>query len=203
MRFVDRTGQKYGMLTAEYWRKKQNRVWWYCLCDCGKSLWVIGTNLREQGGTRSCGCSRNGNPSHGLSKTPEYSIWKGMRKRCNNPKEPVYKYYGGKGIRVCKRWDRFENFLEDMGLRPSKKHSIDRKDSTKNYCPSNCRWATTVEQRRNRVDSIRLTYRGQTLTPIEWAVKLDIPYSALRARVTRGFSITRILQVGDLRADRR
>ena len=86
------------------------------------------------------------------AKYPEYWVWVAMRQRCNNPKCPAYKHYGGRGIKVCKRWDSFDNFIKDMGFRPSDKHSIDRIDVDGDYAPNNCRWATPLTQVLNRRD---------------------------------------------------
>lgn len=86
---------------------------------------------------------------HGLKKHPLYVTWESMRKRCNNPNYPAYKNYGGRGIKVCERWDNFANFLEDMGERPEGM-TLDRKHNDKNYEKSNCRWATQLEQVANR-----------------------------------------------------
>ena len=91
---------------------------------------------------------------HGLSRTPEYRSWISMIKRCRDPKEIGYKYYGGKGIVVCERWLDFLCFLEDMGERPSMAHTLDRRDPNRNYEPGNCRWATKTEQQHNRRDTI-------------------------------------------------
>lgn len=104
--------------------------------------------------------------------SPEREAWRNMRKRCYDPKNRRYKYYGGRGIRVCRRWMKFENFFADMGLRPSDQFSLDRKKTNGHYCKSNCRWATHLEQQNNRRDNVRIEFGGENLTLAEWARKL-------------------------------
>lgn len=105
---------------------------------------------------RYCGkeCAGSMNRRHGVSLTQEYAVWKHMRNRCNNPKCRDYPRYGGRGIKVDPRWDVYENFREDMGPRPSRKHSIERIDNDRGYGPDNCKWATKLEQSRNRSNVI-------------------------------------------------
>lgn len=132
---------------------------WLCLCDCGNIYLAQGYLLRR-GTTKSCGCLRressqkNGKAKirHGhASGTPtrEYRTWEGMIQRCTNSNIKQWKDYGGRGITVCTRWLRFENFLKDMGSRPIGL-TLDRRDNDGNYEPSNCRWATRLEQQHNR-----------------------------------------------------
>jgi hypothetical protein len=157
MKKIDLAGQRFGRLKviSENGRApKSGAVLWLCRCDCGNTTVVTGGNLRSKI-TKSCGCYKKEREvenfkTHGGTYKPEYSPWKAMRKRCSNKNDIHYHLYGGRGIRVCSRWDNFENFLEDMGPRPSKKHSIDRINPNGNYEPSNCRWATPTVQARNK-----------------------------------------------------
>lgn len=153
----DETGKQYGRLTVlEIWPERyHHRTAFKCLCECGTVKIVPGYVLRE-GLTRSCGClSRETSRTHGCSgptgrRTSEYGIWAAMIQRCENEKNAAYHNYGGRGIRICESWrGSFEAFLADMGKRPSERHSIDRINVNGNYEPSNCRWATTIEQGRN------------------------------------------------------
>jgi len=139
-----------------------------CVCICGRRIVVAGSLLRA-GKTRSCGCLQReiaqkfglSNARHGHNRSaknggesPTHSSWAAMMKRCTNPKTNNYELYGGRGIQICPQWYRFENFLADMGERPSGK-SLDRIDPYGHYVPDNCQWATASEQRRGRRDYIR------------------------------------------------
>lgn len=155
MKKLNLQGMKFGRLlvVSEHGRSKDSRVLWKCMCDCGKETIVQASHLKS-GRIKSCGCLRNEtskkvNITHGKSKTPEYKTWCGMIKRCQNRNCTGYSDYGGRGIAVCERWLKFENFLEDMGMRPSKYHSIERKNVNGNYEPDNCKWASPTEQSRN------------------------------------------------------
>ncbi len=124
-----------------------------------------------------------------------YENWVSMRKRCLTPGFTGYERYGGKGITVCERWSDFENFLADMGPRPSRKHSIDRfPDKNGNYEPSNCRWATSIEQGRNRVNNRLLAYKGETLPFSEWVVRLNLSRSQVYFRLKKGWTIERAFE---------
>jgi hypothetical protein len=121
---------------------------------------------------------------HGFTGTRVYHIWRQMRYRCSSPKAPEYKNYGGRGIKVCKRWDSFNNFLADMG-EPEGNLTLERKDNSKGYSPGNCKWATYKEQLNNRRDNNRLTVFGKTQTITQWAEEYKLPVSTLRNRLFR------------------
>lgn len=125
-------------------------------------------------------------PTTGKRNCPTYQIWKAMRQRCNCPTAHNYKHYGGKGVKVCEKWNSFEAFLADVGHRPGPKHSIDRIDNSRGYEPGNCRWATQAEQVRNYCRTKLFTKDGVTLCMKDWAARFGIAYQTLRARIYRG-----------------
>jgi hypothetical protein len=154
----DLTGQKFGRLLAVERKPDPRTTRYSCSCECGAEIIVIGTQLTS-GKTKSCGCLKKEllvarNHKHGLvprgGKTPEYGIWRNMRRRCTDPKDKRFKDYGGRGITVCDRWSSFAKFLEDMGKRPSPELTLDRENNDQGYSLENCRWATQSEQAMNR-----------------------------------------------------
>ncbi len=152
------SGQRYGRLTAICFEDRGVRgaARWKFRCDCGSDV-VVYANRARTGSTKSCGCLRAQNTvlmgkqkTHGYTGTPTYVSWERMLSRCRNPNSDRYSDYGGRGISVCERWIKFENFLADMGERPADK-TLDRyPNNDGNYEPTNCRWATAKQQALNR-----------------------------------------------------
>lgn len=136
-----------------------------------------------------------GNPTypttHGLSSIPEYAVWKTMRARCHCRTNRQFADYGGRGIRVCRRWAKFVNFLADMGRRPTARHTIERRDNDRGYSPENCYWATKVQQGRNKRTNRLVTHGGLTMCLSAWAERLGVRYKTLHNRLWSGMSIDR------------
>ena len=150
-------------------------IMWECLCDCGNTTYARSSAITGSYKSRSCGClsadlTRERGTTHGLSKSREYVSYAAMKKRCSNNKDPSYNIYGGRGIQVCQRWkESFENFLDDMGYRPTNR-SLDRVDTNGDYSPENCRWATRKDQARNRRKTIGA---GSKFIGVSWCRHYD------------------------------
>jgi hypothetical protein len=197
--YGDLTGQRFGRLTVARLgdrRRKQRR--WICSCDCGADT-IVPTDHLRSGHTTSCGCLRQetmaaGRPTHGLAKHPLYRVWGAMKDRCTNPNAGAYPWYGGRGVRVCGRWQKdFAAFLADMGPRPTPGHSIDRIDRNGDYCPENCRWATRTEQARNHGNNRLLTLEGRTKPLVAWAEECGVNPSTVQTRLARGWTVGQAL----------
>jgi hypothetical protein len=172
-------------------------------CDCGNCKEVV-VGALQSGQTVSCGCYRHEvnqavtrknarttcfNHSHEL-----HSVWWSMHVRCYNTSNKRFARYGGRGITVCDRWKSFENFLQDMGERPSVKHSIDRINNDGNYCPENCRWATNKEQGNNTSKTRLVCYEGELLSITQLAEKHGILVGTLWARLKRGMELEQAIK---------
>lgn len=130
--------------------------------------------------------------THGMSRTRIYNVWCHMHSRCSNLKDANYADYGGRGIKVCRRWKRFENFFADMGSIPPGK-LLDRKNNDGPYSPGNCRWATTFEQARNTRRNRLISFRGERLTLGEWATRVGLRRETIAKRIRLGWPVSRAL----------
>lgn len=191
-------GDRFGMLVVLRFADIQSGHRRYlCACDCGQEKIILSGSLKT-GVSQSCGCLQRAltskrNTKHGHTiggvRSREHNAWHQMVQRCTNLNYKRYAEWGGRGIKVCERWLVFENFLADMGLSPSSKHSIDRyPNNDGNYEPGNCRWATMKEQCNNKNNNHLLTHGGRTQTVTQWAEEIGIKRSIIFERVHSGWS---------------
>lgn len=178
----DLAGMVFGSLTVEklIGRNKHGLAVWQCLCSCGRTHEATGS-LLTRGHVTSCG-----NHGHGMRGTLIYGVWNSMKNRCSNPKVKSYPSYGGRGIKVCDRWQKFENFFADMGDRPSPSHSLERRDNNGDYSPENCQWAIHSVQAKNKRNNRFITANGESLHLAEWARRLGCNPAAILARLAAG-----------------
>lgn len=198
-RVINETGNRYGRLrviSEHIYNPSRQSAFWLCECDCGKQTIVGGPSLRK-GNTKSCGCLQKeaaaaAQRTHGCSArgvlTPEYTAWASMKSRCgSNPKRKSYPDYAGRGIAICQRWlDSFENFLEDVGLKPDSSYELDRIDVNGNYEPGNCRWASKRVNRRNRRVAKMIELNGEIKSLGQWCEDLGLDYCKTYGRLRRG-----------------
>lgn len=184
-------GQKIGQITAiKMLGKKGHNISWECSCFCGNIFSALSSNIIS-GNTKSCGClkakiCREKATIHGMSNTSVYGLWNNIMRRCYDAKNPAYKNYGGRGIKVCDRWHDFEKFFEDMGNRPEG-FSIDRKNNDAEYSNENCQWSTATEQARNRRDNVFIEINGENKTIAEWSEITGVPYGRINQRRSAGW----------------
>lgn len=181
----DLSGQRFGKLVAQ---KYEGSSKWLCLCDCGNTT-IADAYALTRGNHKSCGCIRG---NHGCRKlgatTPEYEIWRSMRRRCNSSKHHKFHAYGARGITVDPSWlgpDGFAKFLADMGTKPSPDHSLERKDNNGPYSPENCVWSTAHEQNRNKRTNVVVEYEGRSMILKDWAAHFNINYETFRSRIKK------------------
>lgn len=197
-KMIDMTGKRVGRLVVKHAAgRRMGKVSWLCICDCGNENIVEGWHLR-QATVRSCGCLTRDttiarNETHRMSYTRIYRIYRHMKDRCLNPDDQRYADYGGRGIRICDRWMKFENFRDDMLPTYKPGLTIDRKDNDGNYEPSNCRWATCLEQVYNRRNTVSVTLHGERLTVLEIARRTGLGVEVIRQRIYNGWSAERVM----------
>lgn len=199
----DLTGKRFGKLVVihrveDYVHPSgERKPMWLCQCDCGERNSVRSHTLKS-GFTQSCGCgmaeSGKRKKTHGLSKSKTYKAWCSIKNRCYNPRCSKFMHYGGKGIKVCPAWlNSFSQFLKDVGIAPTNKHSIDRINTDGDYEPSNCRWAVQSDQMRNQCRNVKLTHNGITLCIADWADRLGLKRSTVYGRHSKGWPVEKIL----------
>lgn len=192
--FCNIAGQIFSEVTVLYYTgvhlspQGKRTSMWFCQCSCGKKFIASGNNLKREN-TKTCGCSRG---SHKMSDSPEWEAWSAIIQRCKNPRNPGFKNYGGRGISVCKRWEKFENFIADMGIRPEG-HSIDRTNNNGDYEPSNCKWVLNRLQHRNKRSNRLVTIGGSTRCISEWSEITGVSPNGLKKRIKNGWSEDRLL----------
>jgi hypothetical protein len=182
---------------------KKGRLHWRCLCDCGTEIVLSQNSMRRP---RSCGCLQMeaarktglATKTHGqsgkLTRTSEYITWTDMRDRCNNPSATGYKNYGGRGIRVCARWQNsFEDFFADVGKKPFPCWTLERKDNDGNYCLENVIWCPRDINSNNRRTSYYIEFEGKKQSISQWAKQLGVWKTTLRRRIILGWSAKDIL----------
>ncbi len=208
VQFEDLEGLKFGIATVtKYIGKLGIQAYWEYRCDCGTVGQTSSTNMKKK---KSCGClhskwlsekqTTHGYTRDNIDRRSEYTIWDSLKRRCRNPTNSAYKWYGGRGINVCDRWlngdgkiTGFECFLEDMGSRPSKYHSIDRINVNGDYEPGNCRWATYIEQNRNRRSNHKVLWGEEEITLQEACDRAGLADVTVHARLRRGWTMQKAL----------
>ena len=181
------------IVLCKFGKTKNNDTIWSLKCKCGQTYQATTGHLNANRAKQCQICSaiiansagiKHGDSPRGKSSLT-YSTWEGIIRRCNNKNSPHYERYGGRGIKVCKKWLKYENFKNDMGDRPSNKYSIERIDNNKGYNKGNCRWATRLEQMQNVHTNVRLLIKGEKISLHAAARKYNISPSTLIYRIRR------------------
>jgi hypothetical protein len=197
MKTIDLTGKRFNRLFVDsFSHSDDGLIYWNTICDCGTEKKIAGSRIKN-GMTQSCGCLRmetikRANTKHGHyvggMKSKTYASWEAMMDRCYRPSSGSFHSYGAKGVTVCERWHKFENFLADMGDRPLN-HQLDRKDAGLGYSLKNCRWLTHLENQQNRRNVRVYELNGELLTGRQIAERFDAPVRIVGNRLSKGLSI--------------
>lgn len=193
---MDLTGQTFTKWTVLRETEKRNKKrMWLCRCECGNTVVVCQANLKSGKSTQCLNCRPGqGMTTHGLAKKhPLYTTWVNMRARCNNSRSNDYKYYGGRGITVCERWNDFTLFVEDMYSTYQKGLTLDRKENNGNYEPSNCRWISRLKQSNNTRLTLKIEYEGKFYSESALARHVNVPRSTIQDRRRKGWTLNEII----------
>lgn len=198
----DLSGKRFGRLEAIRrvgFDSRQSSLW-ECRCDCG-NIAIVRINSLTTGNTKSCGCYMKDvvssmtikrNTTHGKSRSRTYRIWNKIKERCQDHNNKSYENYGARGIKICDRWRKYENFIADMGECPEGL-TIERIDNDKGYFPNNCKWATRKEQNNNTRANRILEFKGQRKTLAQWSELVGINYKTIHTRLSNGWPIEKAL----------
>lgn len=199
---ADAVGERHGRLLVLSFAglTKLKQSIWLCRCDCGRKVKVALSHMRH-GKTRSCGClyresRKHCNYVHGASKTALFRRYWSMLNRCYNKNNHNFKHYGGRGITVCARWrgpKGYLNFIADMGVPPTRKHTIERKNNGRGYTPKNCVWATQFRQGANTRANVYIIVRGQRGCVKQLARQYGVPYARTLWRIHKGWTAERAI----------
>lgn len=200
MKALDLKNQKFNRLTVlEFIGYEGKRKLWKCRCDCGNIVNVVTFRLTTNK-IKSCGCLRNEklierSTKHNMRYSRIYNTWRSMRSRCSNPKNPAYKNYGGRNIKVCDEWQNSFKAFYEWSLKNGYKDdlTIDRINNDGNYEPSNCRWVDRKIQNNNTRHNRLITYQDKTMNISQWAEYVGLTYSCLKTRLYNGWSIEKAL----------
>ena len=194
-------GQRFGYLVVLR-REGRHRKYavWRCACDCGKECVARSDRLRH-GRKKACGISghhwkeylKDRPPSFTTQHPDEYASWRKMHERCADKHRHNYKNYGARDIKVCERWKVFENFFIDLGPKPTKVHTLERVDNDGNYEPTNCRWATREEQRRNMTCSVYVEHNGQRRLLMDVVAEIGVKRAVVSGRLKMGWPLDKAL----------
>lgn len=202
-------GEKFGMLTVievlPYKRHARGSVAVRRFrCDCGNER-ITAVSPVRRGKIASCGCNRanavrESQKTHGMFYTPEYKLWSNIIDRCDNPNNPSFHRYGGRGIKLCPEWrNSFEAFFAAIGKKPELAHSLDRANNDKGYEPGNVRWSTFKEQNRNRSSNVFVEFAGEKMCIAEYCERTGLPISRVQERLKKGYSLEVASSNTDLR----
>lgn len=198
--FVDMTGMEIdGLLCIRRVGSKGDKAAWEVQCRCGALFEASGSALRLRKQISCPACAKKRSVAlatkHGDFRSLEYRAYNSMKTRCYDPKNKRYSRYGGRGIKVCTRWlESYENFLADMGRKPTPEHSLERKETDGDYCPENCIWATLTEQANNRSNNHRIEIGGITKNINEWASLTGVHRTVILRRMKRGLSGSALIE---------